>query len=663
MRSILGRMPILLVLCAPFVTGQAHSQTTTTNDEFEAPASQAYEPQRQERRRSLADLGYSQGVQQTDPESSVSFLLPLPLDTAVSNPRLVLRYAASPLIAPDSSMQVLLNGTVREVRALSSGRPVDNANAEEPTGNSSQSSLLTIPLTSEDIGQAHLNVRIRGQFGTRQDRCAAPRTQQDFVRILPTTAVVYGISDEPSDSIRGYLSTLPEELRIALAAPANAEAVRAAWLLTRELQALGHQIRYTRPEEGGDIIIAPRQILAEAGLLLPDDEDMGLVAANRGQPGAVQLAITEPYHVDSLASPWKLLLARDGYAESLSAPLTRSATDTLPLSELGLDTEARPFVDAVEWTLDTSVLPAGKVASALRLNLMTPPSSDQAPLVLYVLQNNTVRGLTTLSAKGGHQSVSIELSEPESIAGEALRIVMARQEKADCAAAPGSGYVQLLDSSVVETRSTDRAAETVMEFGRGLAGAYFVHLPAEAFTQPHGWVAALAALGNVLNLDPRIAEFGSDTMQPAQTRPFLWLGDQPPAGFRTPISFEQGRIQIRDNRDAVLLDSGELPGTSVVSLLRDGSQRGLWLRTMGTGVPVVPPGLEDSMGDLIFGDGQGVLVAMNTQNDRVLDIDYPDHADWLDSLAKYSGWFFALTWVVLTIVVISVVRRLRKSSK
>lgn len=243
-----------------------------------------------------------------------------------------------------------------------------------------------------------------------------------------------------------------------------------------------------------------------------------------------------------------------------------------------------------------------------------------------------------------------------------MRIVLKGQDNQPCDSEVGSGYAQLLDSSVLETVESQRTPETVAEFARGVGGAFSVHLPADAFGDPSAWVRVLGSIGNSLGVDPRGAEFSSVSLPPVADRPFIWLGPQPPEGFSAPIIFDHGRIQVQDRFGSVLLDSGELPGIQTVSLVRSGSQRGLWLRTVAEGVPGFPPGAESATGDLIFGDSRGVLVAIDTRNDAVASVAYPERTTWLDTLARYRGWIFAAAWLLLTIIAVLVARKMRKNS-
>lgn len=655
MQTFFGWKPILLLCCAAFSTQITHAQTApestppVMNDADDRPESRPVS-------RTLADLGHGNGFQQTAPDSSIRFVMPMPLDTAVTSARLVLHYAAPAMTQPEASMRVSLNGLVRQVVSLA-----DAAGPGVRTAGATAQRVLSVPLTPEDLGQPFLEVAVRGNFGASQDRCAAPDSTRHFLSVMPQTSLNYRVQPNANPSVRGFLSTLPTNTRIAISPGVNDEALRATWLISGELQSRGHRVSYAHLRDGADILIGPRRVLSEQGVVLPDDADLGLVSPEPEQPYRFQLAMAEPYNVDALAAPWNLLLGGQHYTQSTASPAARNTSDTLPLAALGLDTEARDFSGSTQWTIDTGLLPPGRTPSALRLDLVVPPSSSGDPLVLYALQGATVRGLATLPEEGGHQSASITLDHAQSFSTEPVRIVLMRQSSNDCTAAPTAGFAQILDSSVLTTASTNYSAENVVEFGRMLGGAFSVHLPDNASAEPHAWARTLAGLGRSLDLDPRMAELRTTSMQPPDNRSFIWFGEQPPQGFEAPVAISRGRIQVQQRSGEVLLDSGEMPEASMVSLLRNGSQRGLWLRTLGGGVPVAPPGLERSTGDLIFGDQNGVLVALATGSDTVVGVDYPDHQTWTHNLARYRIWLFALIWAVLTIVVIVVARRMRKN--
>lgn len=549
-------------------------------------------------------------------------------------------------------MQVILNGTVRELIPLRSGAIASGTNASTQT--------LSLQLTPEDLRLPELDVRIRTRLQDPLLACTEGISSEGFLHILPDTALAFSVPDHAITSVRGYLSTLPTEVRLGVAPAAGPEALRAAWLLSQELQIRGHAVSFSGPSGEEHVMVAPRELLAGFGLDTQADQAMALVST-KTEIVRQRLVISEPYHVDMLAAPWSDLLAGNGYQNSTGAPLYDSIDGAVALRALGLDTEAREFLHSVEWTLAAdSRLLAGRQASALRLNLIAPPSTDENPISLYALQGSSVRGLSTLPVEGGTHSVEIRLGRTPDGPAEPLRLVMSRASSTSCEGPLVQGYVQLLPDSVLLTSSSSRAPDSIADFARGFSGVYSVHLPASAPAEPHAWIELLSQLGRTLNLDPRLAEFDSTTIPPANSRPFIWLGETPPEGFDAAIAFDRGRIHVTDGSENVLLDSGELPGVSVVSLLRDGDQRGLWLRGLDGGIAQVPPGVEGNAGDLVFGDRNSILVSLHTRSDSIPGLAYPDHVSWTDQAARYRGWIFGLIWVALTIAVILVTRRLRK---
>lgn len=643
---------MLFYCCALCLSQPTHAQTTDEQADADVRSDTPTTTWR-----NLSDVGHSQGLHPLHSEDAVNFRLPLPLDVDYDNPRIDLRYAVPVLAEEGATLQITVNGTPRELIAL--------ANLPQPLGDRESGSTLrrseiTLPLSEADLTQPFVEVSVSANWYSEADACSAPGRQR-FFRVLPETAVVYELDDHPRTSIRGYLTTLSDEVKIALDPWLGAEAVRAAWLLTRELEARGHTVSFSVPGEPADVLISTRESLAAEGVELDPEHDVELLQA--GVVGArQQLAIVEPYHIDSIAGPWGSLLAAPGYGESLGAPLQGSASDRVALQRLGADVSARIFRDPTEWTFRTDILPTGRAPSALRLDMVVPPSDEDAPLVVYILQNNIVRGLQTLPSEGGQHSLTLPLNEAGLYAKDPVRIVLKGQSNQPCETATGTGYAQLLDTSALETVESQRTPETLAEFARGVGGPFAVHLPGDALGDPAAWVEVLANIGTSLGVDPRAAEFSSVTMPPVADRPFIWLGPQPPEGFSAPIMFDRGRIQVRDRYGSVLLDSEELPGIHTVSLVRKGDQRGLWLRTFEEGVADFPPGAESATGDLVFGDPRGVLVAIDTRNDAVASVAYPERTTWMDTLESYRGWIFAGAWLLLTILVVLVARKMRKNS-
>ena len=651
MRLSFGRMPMLFYCCALLLSQLTHAQTADEPSEAEA---RSEEPSTAWR--NLADIGHGQGLHPLHAEDIVSFRLPLPLDAELGDPRLDLRYAVPMLAEAGATLQITVNGAPRELITMADVGELP----DPPGGGSLRRSQIILPLSEADLNRPFVEVEVSANWYSTADTCSAPGRQR-FFRVLPETAVVYELNDQPRSSIRGFLTTLPDTVSLAMDPWLGAEAIRAAWLLTRELQARGHTVTHAAPGEEADVLISTRDALAQQDIVLEAENDVQLIEPAEA-PARQQMAIVEPYHIDSLAGPWALLLADNGYGESLGAPLESGSSERFALERLGADISARVFRDPTEWTFRTDILPTGRAPAALRLDMVVPPSPADAPLVLYILQNNIVRGLQALPSEGGRHSLSLPLNEAGLYAKDPVRIVLKGQGDQPCASAVGSGYAQLLDSSVLETVESQRTPETVAEFARGVGGAFSVHLPADAFGDPAAWVRVLGTIGNSLGVDPRGAEFSSVSLPPVADRPFIWLGPQPPEGFNAPIIFDRGRIQVQDRFGSVLLDSNELPGIQTVSLVRNGDQRGLWLRTVEEGIPGFPPGAESATGDLIFGDSRGVLVAIDTRNDAVASVAYPERTTWLDTWARYRGWIFAAAWLLLTIVAVLVARKMRKNS-
>ncbi|WP_218573643.1 cellulose biosynthesis cyclic di-GMP-binding regulatory protein BcsB [Pseudomonas sp. OIL-1] len=658
MRPTLGWMPNWLLCCVILVSVPTHAQQTDEQPDNPPPGDA---PATQYITRTLGSLGHYQGLQQITAEGSVAFNMPMPLDAQVSEPRLELHYSPAAWLGPDASLQVLINGTPRENIGVADISE-DATSPSTENGAMAETRMLSVPLQQEDLRLPYLQVRVRARSNVPMDRCTSPRAQQTYLTIEPETAIAYQLDQGPAPSVRGYINTLPHDVRIAISQPApDPEALRAAWLLTHELQERGHDVEHTGLENGADIVIASRRELAQTGVRLAAGHNIDVVVPDPQQPTSRLLAVTEPFYIDALADPWGALLTSSGYPESISSPAPTPSKDSVQLIQLGVDGNARPFADRAEWAIDTNALPAGRLPTALNLNLVVPPSPAEQPLTLYVMQDNMLRAVQQLSPDGGPQSVRVGLNEVNPTASEPIRVLLIRPG-AECIAAPPSGYAQLLTSSAVETRPAGGQSQSVAAFGYELADRYFVHLPPDALGRPHEWISVLASLGRSLALDPRMAEFVSTSMAPGGSRPFIWLGSQPPEGFDASIAVDQGRVRIRDNEGRILLDSGELPGTSFASLLRSGSQRGIWLRALDDGLPKVPPGLEQSTGDLVFGDERGVLVSLDTRDYALMKVEYPDYSTWWERLARYRGLLFVIGWVVLTLVAIVVSRRIRKKS-
>lgn len=603
---------------------------------------------------SLADLGYVQGLQQQATDGNLTFYVPLPQDVELRDPRLVLRYSSSPLLNRYSSMQIRLNGIPRHAVSLGGEKGPGNLPERE----------LVVPLNNEDLRKSYLEVQVRSTLLTAEDRCVDERANRGFLTLLPQSALRYEVNDASVHSIRGYLSVLPKQVSIAVAQPAaNTAQLQAAWLIARELESRGHQVRYTAFSEGGDIFVGQRAQLQAEGFTLPADAELSL--SPQDKYGPLRLLVADPFSVGGVADSWGKLLADDHYPGSSVGISTAYNGARIPLSRLGLvDAGQRLIGDEADWYLNIGNHPLLKtrVPAALHLNLIVPPVPQNSPLILYVFQDNVLRSVNSLPSQGGAQSIVAQLMESETAPTGTIRILLKRQtDTGDCRSLKDEGYVQVLGSSVLETVPAQKPAETFAELGRWLSAGSPVYLPGDALTHPQAWGEILTALSRDLDLDAKTAKLLVGKDAPDDARTFLWLSPQPPAGFKTPLDFQRGRFQVKDYKDTVLLDSGALPGISVAALLRDGDRRGFWLRAVADGLPLSSRGIGTSSGDIAFADRSGVVLTVDSRENDLSRVDYPDYSPWYERLSAWKGWIFAFAWVLLTVLVLRVVRRMRQA--
>lgn len=597
-------------------------------------------------KRSLADLGYSQGLQQTSTNGAMTFFIPVPQDIDLTSPRLELHYEASPLLNEHSTMQVMLNGIVR--------REVGLGQADGRT--------LTIALKSPDLSKPFIEVQLRSALIKTLAPCVEERINPGFLTIHPDSGLAYGVDEKRISSVRGYLESLPHNVTIAVAQPASrVNQLWVTWLLARQLEAAGHKVGYSSFAEDSDIYIGPREQLGTLGFKLNAQDQIAL--AKQHPEGPVRLLLSAPYKVDAVATPWNRLLVSDGYASSEAQSPELLDRDRIPLEHFGLSNGERTFDEQAEWLINLgnkSFVPE-RVPAALHLNLIAPPSPENAPLTLYVFNQDRLLAQQPLSQRGGVQSLKIPLIETDS-ATHKLRILLKRQNLlGDCQAPRARTYVQILPSSTLETTRAEPTANRLMDLQRWAGAGAAIHLPTDALEHPQAWGNILANVSRELDLDILGSTLSTSKTVPEPGKLFLWLHPEPPAGgYSAPIRFDKGRILVRDSDGGVLLDSQALPGLSVASLLRKDGQRGLWLRSASNGVPLDPTGLSGANGDLAFIDSHGVTLNIDSRGHDLTQITYPDYKSWIETYSAYKPWLFALAWILLTLLVIGLVRRMRQ---
>jgi len=132
------------------------------------------------------------------------------------------------------------------------------------------------------------------------------------------------------------------------------------------------------------------------------------------------------------------------------------------------------------------------------------------------------------------------------------------------------------------------------------------------------------------------------------------VSQQPPAGTRPPLRFDQGRVALQRSDGAVLTSASALEELTVVQLLGTRQRPVIWVRPGKR----LPPQLELDAGDVALFDEGGRVLAFSTVRDAAVDIAYPAEVAQMQRKIRLRHLALLATWVLITLAMLLILRRL-----
>jgi hypothetical protein len=146
---------------------------------------------------------------------------------------------------------------------------------------------------------------------------------------------------------------------------------------------------------------------------------------------------------------------------------------------------------------------------------------------------------------------------------------------------------------------------------------------------------------------------------PAPSSAFLAVSERPPTGATPRVRFDRGRVAVADRSGRTLLDIGGFTAGAVAQIVTSGDFPGLWIKPLaGDGTLPVPRDLKLERGDVAFLDRAGVALAMSTERDTLVQVNYPDQVSWLAVAARLRPWIVASLWLIATLVLLYGLQRM-----
>ncbi|EAQ02408.1 hypothetical protein OB2597_20036 [Pseudooceanicola batsensis HTCC2597] len=640
---IQSRMLLGALMLAPLAAfAQSSGQQT-------APVAVAAPAEGVTRSITLADLGYSDGLSFRQLSGEATLFVPVPDTTPLRGGTVTLEITHGATVPVDRYLQVSIGG-----------RPV----ASRALGNAADTISLPVAIRPGDVsgGFLTLGLTYSGAFTDRV--CVDERASGDFVDIAPDSAVTLDLDPTEIGSPALFAGFRPSQTRLILPeapSPALLAAVtRAAALFDAE--AGGMRVGPADPSDGS---------AWEEGALT-------LETATSGAASEMQVTSGTPFPelrirgTDPQVGLWQLTSQWAGLADAettvtMAVGDAAPAPDVLPLAALSADLTPRQVVSTenVLVPFQSSDLPPGKTVAAVELMVAAALDAEGRGATASVYLNETLLGNRPLP-DGDPQRLSFDV--PRGLIGRdnQLRVSIQRQPSGgECRFKPQGYPAQILPGSVL--RLTDANAPDGhffalrQDFG---AGVQVVLDPALGldFDEALPWIAGVAG-SMIPERAPILPRTDVAALEPGF--PFFVISATSPGEGEPAVTFDEGRVEIRDTDGQVMFAGAALERLGVAQIVTRGGQDGLWLRP-GTG-PAPAPSAETPLildrGDLALIGQDGVIVSTSARTNPVLEVRYPDRTSLSQLLAKYRPWVVGGAWVLLTLIVLIVFQRIYRARR
>ncbi|MBM9461566.1 hypothetical protein JK386_16820 [Nocardioides sp. zg-536] len=532
----------------------------------------------------LLDLGVEDGIRLSDDNgTSASFTLPVPVDSRLEDPVLRLRGTTEVAESGTVFLRVLVDGVAAYV-------------AELPRGTKDLDADVDLPASSVRDGQVQVQVRLTGNLGQR--RCNLTTDLGSLVVLDPKRTRVLGELDERLQTVRDQVADLAHEVTLVLPGKPDQKWFELAARLGAFLTQQGHVIDFADkvPKHPGSLVLlGSLEDLADLGWN-PVDGDGTVQAGQKGDRPV--LGVIEPAAdvVPTFMTTDVVRTADTGVASPRTVDLEQLEGKQVTLNDLGVDTPVVPITDRRSWRVPYTLadLPGGSVPTALRLDMLVPPTVDDARWWVQVRLNDDLAQSIQLPGAGRQRVTATLPAGAELLRNEVVITLLRDRDVGGCDVRQTSYDVQLLPASALVLGGTGAGLTTVPAT---FADGFDVILPTAALDDPTVSLDALV---------PTLAEFSGwrrntafDWDAAPSARPFLLFGDTPPE-LSPLVTVADGRITSTG------LDISTFAQGLVVQTVRSQTQAGLIVTPVGEPGPDVPDyGREVAR---LVADGPSVIV-------------------------------------------------------
>lgn len=605
----------------------------------------------------LEDLGYEKGSLIEAASANQTFFFPVPLDLKISSAQLQLHYNASPELNKHAYYRIYVNDMPRRTVSLSGPR---------------EQHVLNLPLQAGDLKQRFIKIRIKSSLPVTDNRCLDDRITAGYLHFRANSGVQYRFHGSPK-TIRAAWELLPRKVRVSIpAGKLDEEVFNAALLMGQALEANGKKVLFTTLPVLGEIVIAPKSALAAMGAKSVGNNQLGegINAALMVMKGRGFIAVTDPFVGSNVffEQPWIGLASAGRYqVYPVSSKLEEGKSDryAISLSDLGLDIKNSEMYRRIEWGIAVSSdqFPAGYFPDTMLLQVVSTPSDSETPVMLYVYLNDVLQEVVRLDNNGKKQTVAVRLNRADLKRHNRIRLLAQRKViEGNCEGDPERFPIQIHPDSSLQAVPDETLPASMADLSNYLRKGVDIYLPRDYLSRPLSVLGLLSRMGAnlALPLEVKKIHYFTEDAEVAPVGPFILVGNAKSVFKNPPVRFDQGHIRVIDKRGQVLLEASELPGITVGQLVQTDRYYGLWLMPWSlTALPRLDA-MYSSDGDVVFADSTGVLLTLHSDKPGLARIVYADAQNWFDVIGRYRFWFFALGWLLLTVLIVHLYRQARR---
>ncbi len=296
--------------------------------------------------------------------------------------------------------------------------------------------------------------------------------------------------------------------------------------------------------------------------------------------------------------------------------------------------------------------------------MVSSPSDTEVPLLLQVYLNGVLQKVAALPNDGEPNHVTVHLSRNDIAPGfNLIRIVAQRTpDEGNCRSLPPAYPIQITSNSYLVSSRMVKEPREFRDLGAWFASGVDIYVSNADSKSITGSLELLSTLisHNGYTFDAGKVHFYSKDKTISPKNPFIAIGDVSMELEKSGVQFDKGRIRIVDDKGEVLLDVDRLPRVTISQLVRTDDTYGLWIMSKGDINLANDRKLLLDNDSVAFINEDGLLLSLDPDQKTVSTVDYPDHKSWFDRLGRYSFWFWALLWLMLTLVVVHLYSKSRQ---